>query len=164
MSESNKREVVRIELAQYPSHPKWIRGTPDPKKVDEMRASLKALGQLVALVAIANPKSLIDGNMRAHCMRLEGWTHADAVLLDHEPTLQEVLEMQLGFEVRSNVPVTVRARTLAAIQEAGSYTVSALALRMGMTQSWCSQLLAVNKARAAGHDVSSVQRYLSRGK
>ena len=36
-----KREIIRIELAQYEPHPKWIRGKSDPVAVAAMLDSLR---------------------------------------------------------------------------------------------------------------------------
>ena len=46
--------------------------------------------------------------IRAEAMRLDEITHADAILLDYEPTELEVLEIQMALDVhRSGVPTTV---------------------------------------------------------
>lgn len=143
------REIVKLEVAKLRHGPKWIRnGKVEQAAIESLAASLKSLGQQVPIVA--RDKDILDGNCRFLAATLAGLTHLDAIVLDHDPTDLELLEIQYAIDARrSSVPTTQRAATLATMHQLLGCSVTQLAARTGDGQSMTTKLLAVAKATDA---------------
>jgi ParB/RepB/Spo0J family partition protein len=112
----------------------------------ELGANIKALGQLVPVIAFrpaaAKRYTLIDGEKRWLACQLQGIETLDAVIWERRPTPSEVAITQWSIDAhRSNLTPMERSDLFARIKQESNLSVSDMAERLNIKQPLASKML-----------------------